>query len=129
MRPAALPHVANPYGWLHAPLSKGDVIKVTIASNFPSKPLNAYKMLVLTEFGIMGGRHDGFGLMLIACGFLCMILAGLSVCITKSVEPGKGFHKRCQNYFDPLAADVKVRKKSRGMSIIERGSLFRASAR
>merc|ERR1712217_784734 len=90
---------------------KGDSLQVVIQSNFPSAQLNAYKMLVLTEWGVMGGRHDEFGLLLIGCGVLCFCLVGISVCISQCFV-----QEQLQDILDPQTEDSRgtPRRSSRG---------------
>jgi len=112
MRPSAFHDIWNPVGWIHKKISKGEELEVTIHSDFPSKPLQAYKMLVFTEWGAMGGRHNEFGILLVVCGGLCLFLAAFSICIGRCLTQGEGLHKTIQNALDPHA--MESRRFSRG---------------
>lgn len=74
MRPSALWRVWNPYGYIHGKtIKKGDVLDITIDSNFPMSPMNGWKQLVLTTIGPLGGRHHGFGYCILASGVICFV--------------------------------------------------------
>jgi hypothetical protein len=84
MRPSALERVWNPYGYIRdKTLRKGDVLTVSIESNYPMDQLGGWKQLVLTTTGPMGGRHHGFGYCLLGSGVGCFILC-IVVCIIQS---------------------------------------------
>jgi len=77
MRPSAVPRVWNPVGMIgDRTIKEGANLTVTISSTYPAESLDdAYKMLVITEFGPLGARHDGFGILLSICAGLCFFMA------------------------------------------------------
>jgi hypothetical protein len=82
MRPAALPYVQNRYGTINQLIEKGQKLRFTIRSNYPTESMEVSKQVVLTTRGPLGGRSHGMGYFLLCSGAILVVLA----CLVKPLE-------------------------------------------
>merc|ERR1719210_3010489 len=101
MRPSAVPRIWNRYGAVDETFEEGENITIEIDSNYPIATIpGGYKALILTELGMLGGRHSGFGLVLSVTGIACFFLAFVAWATAMCCPPGSPCHQWCQN-LDP----------------------------
>eukprot|EP00931_Biecheleriopsis_adriatica_P073755 TRINITY_DN47983_c0_g1_i1.p1 TRINITY_DN47983_c0_g1~~TRINITY_DN47983_c0_g1_i1.p1 ORF type:complete len:1461 (-),score=244.99 TRINITY_DN47983_c0_g1_i1:257-4639(-) len=76
MRPSAVPRVWNKLGHIEHDFGPGEAMQLKINSRYPMDKIpGGYKTVVLTEYGIFGGRHSFFGIMMMIFGALCYAIA------------------------------------------------------
>eukprot|EP00444_Apocalathium_aciculiferum_P007991 CAMPEP_0183404262 /NCGR_PEP_ID=MMETSP0370-20130417/15061_1 /TAXON_ID=268820 /ORGANISM="Peridinium aciculiferum, Strain PAER-2" /LENGTH=458 /DNA_ID=CAMNT_0025586093 /DNA_START=312 /DNA_END=1688 /DNA_ORIENTATION=- len=80
MRPSAVPRVWNRYGYMEDSYEPGENLTLVIHSRWPLHNISdGFKELVITEYGIFGGRHDLFGYVVTIAGIVSFLLAGAAV--------------------------------------------------
>eukprot|EP00405_Crypthecodinium_cohnii_P047476 CAMPEP_0206573016 /NCGR_PEP_ID=MMETSP0325_2-20121206/28597_1 /ASSEMBLY_ACC=CAM_ASM_000347 /TAXON_ID=2866 /ORGANISM="Crypthecodinium cohnii, Strain Seligo" /LENGTH=1487 /DNA_ID=CAMNT_0054077345 /DNA_START=113 /DNA_END=4576 /DNA_ORIENTATION=+ len=80
MRPSAVPRRWFVFGQLEEDLAPNSTLDLEIHSRYPLHNIpGGFKALALTEYGVFGGRHGGFGLFCVIFSVICLGLAALSM--------------------------------------------------
>lgn len=88
MRTAGLPKFRKLYGIIHTEVKEGTTLTFDVKANFPVKPFNGKKALVIATTSWIGGKNPFLGTAYIVVGAICLFL-GAAFAIKQKRYPRK----------------------------------------